>query len=247
MSLKEKVFIVTGGTRGIGRGIVEELASGGAKVAFTYMAQDRLAKELVETLKGSGKEAISFKADVRDYGKAKEVAAKTMEHFGRLDGLVNNAGILRDKPLMMMEPGDWEEVIATNLFGAFNFCRAVIVPLMKQKSGDIVNVASTAGMVGRPGQTNYAASKAGMIGLTKALAREVARYHIRVNAVAPGFIETDMTRTLNEKIKTELLKDIPMGRFGEVKEVAKLTAFLLSGDRYITGQVFCMAGGMVMA
>ena len=166
MAVEGKVFIVTGGTRGIGRGIVTELASRGAKVAFTYLAQDRLAAELVEELKKEGKEGVSLKADAKDFEKAKEVVEETVKRFGRLDGLVNNAGIARDKPLMMMEPADWGEVIETNLIGTFNFCRAAIVRLMKQKNGDILNISSVSGVYGRPGQTNYAASKAGILGLT---------------------------------------------------------------------------------
>ncbi len=247
MAIKGKSFIVTGGTRGIGRGIVEELASQGAKVAFIYASSDQLAKELVERLKADGREAVAFKADVRAFDKAEEVVRETVNRFGRLDGVVNNAGITRDKPLMMMSPPDWEEVIETNLFGAFNFTRAVIKQLIKQKDGDILNVASIAGMVGRPGQTNYAASKAGIVGFTKSLAREVGRFNIRVNAIAPGFIDTEMTQNLNEKLKEEILKEIPLGRLGEVKEVAKVAAFLLEGGRYITGQVVFVDGGLVMA
>jgi len=152
MTLEGKVFIVTGGTRGIGRGLVTELASRGAKVAFTYATQDHLATELVKELKESGKEAASFKADVRDLEKAGEIVEATVKQFGRLDGVINNAGIIRDKPLMMMDSSDWEDVIKTNLTGTFNFSRAAIVPLMKQKNGDILNISSVAGIVGRPGQ-----------------------------------------------------------------------------------------------
>ena len=246
MTLEGKVFIVTGGTRGIGKAIVTELASRGAKVAFTYAAQDRLAADLTEELKRNGKEAASFKADVKDFEKAKEVVEETVGRFGRLDGLVNNAGIVRDKALMMMEPPDWQDVIETNLIGTFNFSRAVITRLMKQKNGDILNLSSVSGMAGRSGQTNYAASKAGIIGLTKSLAKEVGRFNVRVNAIAPGFIETEMTQALSEKLRQEILTEIPLRRFGEAGEVAKLAAFLLGGDRYITGQVFCLDGGMVM-
>jgi len=246
MPLKDKVFIVTGGTRGIGRGIVGELAKEGARVAFTYVSQDKLADELVRELKKEGRQALSFKADVRDFERARQVVEKTIETFGQLDGLVNNAGITRDKPLMMMEPSDWRDVIETNLLGTIHFSRAAIVPMMKQKQGEILNVSSVAGIVGRPGQTNYAASKAGIIGFSKALAKEVARYNVHVNVLAPGFIDTEMVQQVKEEQRKGFLDEIPLGRFGSVQEVARMALFLLSGERYITGQVFCIDGGMVM-
>ena len=247
MSFQDKVFIVTGGTRGIGRGIVEELAKEGAKVAFTYVSQDALADEVVRKLKKEGKQALPFKADARDYERARGVVEKTIETFGRLDGLVNNAGITRDKPLMMMEPSDWRDVIETNLLGTIHFSRAAIVPMMKQKGGEILNISSVTGIVGRAGQTNYAASKAGIIGFSKALAKEVARYQVHVNVLAPGFIDTEIVQKVREEKKKEFLEEIPLGRFGTVQDVARTAIFLLSGERYITGQVFCVDGGMVMA
>lgn len=247
MSLRDKVFIVTGGTRGIGRGIVEELAREGAKASFTYVSQDKLAEELVQKLKKDGRQVLSFKADARDYERARQVVEKTIETFGRLDGLVNNAGIIRDKPLMMMEPADWRDVIETNLYGTIHFSRAAIVPMMKQERGKIVNIASVTGITGRAGQTAYAASEAGIIGFTKALAKEVAQYNIHVNAIAPGFIETEAVRQAKEEQRKAFLGEIPLGRFGTVTEVARLAVFLLSGERYMTGQVFCLDGGMVMA
>lgn len=243
--LKGKVAIVSGGSRGIGRAIVKELVNQGAAVMFTFLKQRALADELVDQLKYCDGKAVALQADVRELNRAKEIVAEAIKQFGHLDALVNNAGITRDKAFMLMEPMDWQEVIDTNLTGTFNSCRAAIVTFMKQRHGRIINITSVAGLMGSPRQANYAASKAGIIGLTRALAKEVAPYNVTVNAVAPGYVETDMTATIAEKHGGELKRQIPLGRLGHPEEVAGLVATLL-GDpaNYITGQVIAMDGGL---
>jgi len=244
-SLKDKVAIVTGGTRGIGRAIVFELVQHKAKVVFTYLKSDESAGIILDEIKELGGEAEAIKADVRDYKEARRVVEETIDRFGSLDILVNNAGILKDKALMMMEPSEWQEVIDTNLTGYFNMAKACIVTMMKQRSGNIVNISSIAGVVGTPRQVNYSSAKAGIIGLTKSLAKEVASYNIRVNAVAPGYIETDMTKDLKQK--ENFLKMIPSARFGKPEEVAKTVSFLASDKAgYITGQVIKVDGGLAI-
>ena len=244
-SLKDRVAIVTGGTRGIGRAIVFELVQHGAKVAFTYLKSDESAGIILDEVKELKGEAEAIKADVRMFEDAKKAVEETLKKFGRLDILINNAGILKDKALMLMEPADWADVINTNLTGYFNMSKASIVTMMKQKSGNIVNISSVAGVVGTARQVNYSSAKAGVIGLTKSLAKEVAPYNIRVNAVAPGYIETDMTKDL--KGKENFLKMIPFGRFGKPEEVAKVVAFLACDSaKYITGQVIKVDGGLAI-
>jgi len=245
--LKGKVAIVTGGSRGIGKAIVREFVKEGAKIAFNFVKSEEKALDLKKEIEEKGGEAMTFRQDVKDYSAIKVMVEGVRSHYGRLDIIVNNAGILRDKALMLMEEQDWEDVIATNLSGAFNLIRAAIVTFMKQKSGNIINLTSVAGLKGMPRQVNYSASKAGIIGLTKSLAKEVGPYSVRVNAIAPGYIDTDMIQGIKEEYRKELLKRIPLSRFGKAEEVAKVAAFLASDKaRYITGQVLTIDGGLAM-
>ena len=245
MLLKNKVAIVTGGTRGIGRAIVFELIQNGAKVLFTYLKSDESAGIILDEIKELKGEAEAIKADVRLYDEARKTVEETINKFGKVDILVNNAGITKDKALMMMDPSEWADVLNTNLTGYFNMAKACIVSMLKQKSGIIVNISSIAGVVGMPRQVNYSSAKAGEIGLTKSLAKEVAQYGIRVNAIAPGFIETDMTKDLKQK--DELAKMIPFGRFGKPEEIAKVVTFLATDSSgYITGQVLKVDGGLAI-
>jgi 3-oxoacyl-[acyl-carrier protein] reductase len=247
MLLSNKSAIVTGGSRGIGRAIALELAEEGANVAFNFLKSEDKALELKKEIEKKGRKALTFRQDVKDYEAIKIMVEGAKSHFGGLDIIVNNAGILRDKALVLMEEQDWEDVISTNLSGAFNLVRAAIVTFMEQKSGNIINITSVAGIKGMPKQVNYSAAKAGMIGLTKALAREVGPYHVRVNAIAPGYIDTDMVKGIKDERKAELLKVIPLKRFGKAEEVAKVAAFIASDKaKYITGQVITIDGGLAM-
>jgi len=245
MPLKNKVVLVTGGTRGIGRAIVFEFIYQGAKVVFSYLKNDEAAGIILDEIKELKGEAEAVKQDVRSLESATKVVQETLNKFGKIDILVNNAGIIRDKALMMMDEQDWDDVIRTNLTGYFNMARACIVTMLKQKSGNIINISSISGIVGTARQVNYSASKAGIIGLTKSLAKEVANYNIRVNVVAPGFIETDMITDI--KNKDQLVKRIPFARFGKPEEVAKIVSFLASDKAgYITGQVLKVDGGLAI-
>jgi 3-oxoacyl-[acyl-carrier protein] reductase len=245
--LEGKGVIVTGATRGIGRGIALEAARRGANIAFNYVKSDQQAAELKGEIEALGVKALTFKVDVADLKGVREMVNAVKKDFGAIDGLVNNAGLTRDKLMVMMTEQDWAEVITTNLTGAFNFARAAIFMMMKAKRGSILNVTSISGLVGMAGQVNYSASKAGLIGMTKAMAKEVGRMGVRVNALALGFIETDMTAAMPEENRTAALGMIPLARFGKVEDVTPTAAFLLSdASAYITGSVIQVDGGLAM-
>jgi 3-oxoacyl-[acyl-carrier protein] reductase len=239
--------IVTGGSRGIGRAIVKELAARGANVAFSFTKNKELADQLVAEIEGAGHRALAFQADVTDAGAAEQMVRSVKSELGSVDYLVNNAGITRDKLIMMMSEDDWDAVLNTNLKGVFNVTKPAVSLMVRQRRGAILNIASISGIVGMAGQTNYSASKAGLIGFTKALAKEVGRRSITVNALALGLIETDMTVGLAEEYRQKMIEQIPLGRYGTVEEVARIAAFLLSDDaKYITGQVVQADGGLAM-
>ncbi len=247
MNFIDKRVLVTGGTRGIGKGIVEYFCNAGAKVVFTYQSSDEAANALTEAVSSKGQVAIGFKADAASYSQAEACVAFVLEKIGGLDILVNNAGITRDNLLLRMSESDFDSVIDANLKSVFNYCKVALKPMMGQKYGKIINISSVVGINGNPGQTNYVASKAGVIGFSKALAKEVASRNITVNVVAPGFIETDMTNKLNEKQKEAILSVIPLKRMGNVQDIANATGFLASNAAdYITGQVLVVDGGLVM-
>ena len=248
MLLKGKTVVISGAARGIGRAIALELARQGANISFNYSKSQSQAVELEKELKALGIKAQGFQVDIKDYTAVKAWVDKTKELFGSLDVVVNNAGIIRDRAFALMELGDWQDVINTNLGGTMNLTRASIVTLVKQKSGNIVNITSVTGITGMPRQTNYAASKAGIIGFTKSLAKEVAAYNIRVNAVAPGFIETEMLKDLKETYRNQIIEHIPLARMGKSEEVARVVKFLVSdASNYITGQTIIIDGGMSLA
>jgi 3-oxoacyl-[acyl-carrier protein] reductase len=240
-----KKAIVTGGSRGIGAAIVETLAKNGFDVAFSYNAQKEKAEAIVTKVAESGGKAAAFQADLREFSAATNFISQAKEFLTEVDLLVNNAGITRDRSLFIMGENDWKDVIDTNLNGYFNTTRNIIGYFYKNKRGCIINITSVSGQVGIAGQTNYCASKAGIIGFTKALAKESAKLRIPVNCVAPGYIETEMTRAIPEKHIEEIKNMIPMKRMGTAEEVADLVAFLASEQaRYITGQVFSIDGGL---
>ncbi|MFH1289029.1 MAG: 3-oxoacyl-[acyl-carrier-protein] reductase [bacterium] len=246
MELKDRVSIVTGGGQGIGKAISLGLARNGAKVVIVDISQenaDSMANE-IETLGGS---ASAYKMDVSNYQEVCDTVNKILDKYGKIDILVNNAGITRDGLLLKMKEEDWDKVLGINLKGVFNCTKAVLRPMLKERWGRIVNMASIVGLIGNAGQANYSASKAGMIGFTKTVAREVASRNITVNAIAPGFIATEMTKVLPDDVKENLMKQIPLGRLGRVEDVAEIILFLVSEKAgYITGEVIRVDGGMAM-
>lgn len=242
-----KSAIVTGASRGIGREIALQLAKEGARIAVNYSGSKEKADEVVELITNAGGEAFAIQADVSDSKSVKKMVDMTIEVFGSVDILVNNAGITKDNLLVRMKEDEWDDVININLKGVFLCTKAVTRQMMRQRAGKIVNVASIVGVSGNAGQANYVAAKAGVIGFTKTTAQELAARNINVNAVAPGFISTDMTDALNEDMKNQMLANIPLGKLGSPENVAKTVMFLLSEDAaYITGQTIHVDGGMVM-
>lgn len=243
--LDGKVALITGGSRGIGEAIVREFAKEGAKIAFTYVSSRNRADEIVEELKSDGDEIMTIRSDASSFVQAESLVTAVMDHYGRIDILVNNAGITDDTLMLRMDEGQWDTVIETNLKSVFNLTKHAMKPMLRQRAGSIINMSSVVGVFGNAGQANYAASKAGIIGFSKSVAKEIGSRSIRCNVIAPGFIETDMTGDLDEATQTAFLAAIPLRRLGTGAEVAKTAAFLGSDlSEYITGQVISVCGGM---
>jgi 3-oxoacyl-[acyl-carrier protein] reductase len=245
--LENKTALITGGSRGIGKAIALALAGEGANVAFTFRNATDAAERVKSEIQAMGRKALAIQSDAKDINGAQQVVEQVVKAFQTVDVLVNNAGITRDTLLMRMSEEDWDEVLDTNLKSAFNFSKAVCRTMMSQRAGRIINISSIAGVIGNPGQVNYASAKAGMIGMTKTLAKELASRNILVNAVAPGFVDTDMTEKLTPPQREAILNMIPMKRTAKPEEIAHVVVFLASpASGYMTGQVLCVDGGIVM-
>ncbi|PFH89432.1 3-oxoacyl-[acyl-carrier-protein] reductase [Bacillus sp. AFS088145] len=245
--LNGKVALVTGGSRGIGRAIALSLAKNGANVVVNYSGNEAAALKVVEEITALGVKAIAYKANVSNGEEVAALVKNTVDEFGSIDILVNNAGITRDGLLLRMKDADWDDVIDTNLKGVFNCIKAAAKFMTRQRNGRIINISSVVGQIGNPGQMNYVAAKAGVLGLTKTAAKELASRNITVNAIAPGFIETDMTNELNEQIRSQMLSNIPLQSFGQPEDIANAVVFLaMDASRYITGQTINVDGGLVM-
>ncbi len=247
MKLNGKVALVTGGSRGIGSAIALKLASLGCDVAINYAGNVKMAEETLAGVKEYGVNAAIYQANVANYDEVESMTKQIIKDFGHLDIIINNAGITADGLMMRMDQQSFDSVIDVNLKGTWNVCKSITRPILKQRSGVIINLSSVVGLNGNVGQANYAASKAGVIGLTKSLAKEFASRNVRVNAVAPGYVKSDMTAKLSEEITEKVLENIPLGQLGEVEDIANAVAFLVSDEaRYITGQVLVVDGGMAI-